>query len=500
MYFKFKCPSCSKSLKIREDLAGKKRTCPYCKTSVTIPDPSTVPQEIPAPVATSSSPGKTDSDDSSSDQVAVTVTPIRISAGDGKRSDPSDVSLFATFLVGIAGAGVLFVMMLPIKSTYLGNLFLGGGVQGIMIQFISSFMFFWALAILVLKHSKLKRQRNYMLMDVLPSDISEDITLGKLNQFADHIHDLPGDHSESYLITRVLRGLEHFRVRRSAAETVTMMSSQAEIDYNNVGSSYMSLKVLIWAIPIMGFVGTVLGISLAVGSLSGALSGSEDMSALKDSLQHLFSGLGTAFNTTLVALLMSMIIKFPMSSLQKSEDGLLNWVDEYCNENLLRRLHDGRASDPTESVADLNLFRKAVEEAMASQQSELEVWHEKMETVGKTISNQVMDGWDEINRKIIKTQDKLATQMLDQMQARAKEMSEQNNQQQVDLSERLDVMQDISSRLETSFSGMERGLTSLGNVLEKLGEEKIVIQQIEAPRKGWFGFGKPKRKSRYDQI
>ena len=46
--------------------------------------------------------------------------------------------------------------------------------------------------------------------------------------------------------------------------------------------------------------------------------------------------------TTLIALVMSLIVMFPTSSLQKMEEDLLNWVDEYCNENLLKRLDDGR--------------------------------------------------------------------------------------------------------------------------------------------------------------
>jgi hypothetical protein len=55
--------------------------------------------------------------------------------------------------------------------------------------------------------------------------------------------------------------------------------------------------------------------------------------------------LGVAFDTTLVALIMALFLKLPASSLQKAEEDLLNWVDEYCNENLLKRLKDGGDDD-----------------------------------------------------------------------------------------------------------------------------------------------------------
>ncbi|WP_050769349.1 MotA/TolQ/ExbB proton channel family protein [Blastopirellula marina] len=449
------------------------------------------------------------------------------SSSDGEFTDPSDVGLVGSGIFGFFAAVTFLLLLWPSKGTYIGDLFLAGGFQGVMIQFLSTFMFFWAMAILWKKNRKIKRQRDYLLMDVLPTDISPEIRFDTLDRFVDNIRQLPGEHGESFLINRVLRGLQHFRVRRNAAETVTMMASQSEIDSNNVASSYTAIKVLIWAIPTMGFIGTVLGISLAVASLAGALGGN-DPSQLMTSLTSMFSGLGTAFNTTLVALVMSMIIKFPMSSLQKSEEGVLNWVDEYCNENLLRRLNDGRegGNEPTGPL-DTKIFRRAVEEAMAAQQSELEVWIQKLELVGHTITKQTTEGWTDIQAKLLEGQKEITAQVLDQMQAKTGEMQTRQEEQRAEMQDQLTQMQEIAAqlqstlgmvanvaaqssnqmnanvaasteRLEDYFSGVERGLTGLNEVLSKLGNETVVVQQVEAPSHGggWFGMGGGKAKSR----
>lgn len=565
MYFKFKCPQCGQSLKVRQELAGQKRNCPYCKSSVRIPNATEIDLDLP-PVESGGFPSFSDEGGAESNplggldlgnlqtdplstktaakagakkggatpppkkQAAAASSSSSSSVSEGEFTDPSDVGLLWPGIVGFVSAIAFLGLLSFSRGTYFGDLFLAGGFQGVMIQFLSTFLFFWAMAILWLKQRKIRRQRDYLLMDVLPTDISQEIRIDTLDRFVDNIRQLPGEHGESFLINRVLRGLQHFRVRRSAAETVTMMASQSEIDSNNVASSYTALKVLIWAIPTMGFIGTVLGISLAVASLAGALGGN-DPSQLMTSLTSMFSGLGTAFNTTLVALVMSMIIKFPMSSLQKSEEGVLNWVDEYCNENLLRRLNDGReqeADKPTGPL-DTKIFRRAVEEAMAAQQGELEVWVKKLELVGETITKQTTDGWSEIQAKLLDSQKEITSQVMEQVQAKTGEMQTRQEEMRVELQDQLTQMQEIAAqlqatltalsgaaaqtsnqmnanvaasteRLEEYFAGVAQGLNGLNDVLTKLGDERVVVQQVEAPANGngggWFGFGGGKKTRR----
>ena len=95
-------------------------------------------------------------------------------------------------------------------------------------------------------------------------------TTSNLRLFTAHIRSLPARTSDSFLINRVLRGIEHFGVRKSASEVATALSSQSDIDANGMYSSYTMLKFFIWAIPILGFIGTVIGIGAAVAGFGGA--------------------------------------------------------------------------------------------------------------------------------------------------------------------------------------------------------------------------------------
>ena len=108
-----------------------------------------------------------------------------------------------------------------------------------------------------------------MQFKLLPEDIATEIRVESLPHFDAHIKRLGFNPKQSFLLTRILRGLEHFGVRKNHSETADMLKSQSEIDATMVDSSYVLIKVFIWAIPILGFIGTVLGISDAVSSFGG---------------------------------------------------------------------------------------------------------------------------------------------------------------------------------------------------------------------------------------
>lgn len=95
------------------------------------------------------------------------------------------------------------------------------------------------------------------------------------------------------------------------------------------------IRYLIWAIPSIGFIGTVRGIGVALSQADEALAG--DIAAMTD-------GLGVAFNSTLVALLISILLMFFLNQLQRLQDGILVDTRSYCEKKLLARMSGEGAS------------------------------------------------------------------------------------------------------------------------------------------------------------
>jgi biopolymer transport protein ExbB/TolQ len=123
-----------------------------------------------------------------------------------------------------------------------------------------------------------------------------------------------------------------FRKSKSIDRVNSLLDSSLELFMHQLDLRYTLLRYLVWVIPTLGFVGTVIGIADAMAFAgSGAV---EPDQLLGPTTQKL----AVAFYTTLVALLQSGILVFGMNSLQAAEEKVLNDAGQYCLENLVMRL------------------------------------------------------------------------------------------------------------------------------------------------------------------
>lgn len=528
MYFTMSCPDCDKSLKVRDELVGKTARCPHCRSSITVKRPVAPP-----------SPTKTGQKikGSGAEQSAESVSRAQVLSVTANTN--VNVGLYALF--GLAATVVFYLVLLPFAGpkddrSYLGRLFMGGEgstmATGQWVPYTEVFLFFWAATMLVGKLRKIRRQQRALLFDVLPSDIGEKITENNLDKFLEYISELPKNAVGSFLVTRCVRGLEHFRVRKSAADTATMLSSQSDLDAGSVDSSYTMFHVFIWAIPILGFLGTVIGVSSAVGGFTDTLSSSSDMESLKVGLKSITGGLGTSFDTTLVALAMAMILTFPVSALQKREGDVIGEVDEYTNEYLLRRLEDGRnAEDHRMPAANRNDMQDVVQAALKVHRAELEGWIGQLKTLGKGVAADLFDSWKKIDEKqterITQTEQSLSNfvgrldGMGEKLAAKVEEgwsnahdrLYEKNAGQVEQLGKMVestrdeiaamastaqdakgrstDLMSEAASSVQEYTQSLQKSLSELAETMERLNGQTI---NVEMKQRGWFGFSGEKKK------
>ena len=135
------------------------------------------------------------------------------------------------------------------------------------------------------------------------------------------------EQSASLAGKRLLRVLDVWRSTESSFQLERSVDGDAELYELAQETSYSLVKVLMWAIPILGFIGTVIGMSQAVGSFDAVLGNSDNVDGLKAGLTKVTSGLGTAFDTTYLALVISVLLSFPMIYMERQEEQLLNGVD-----------------------------------------------------------------------------------------------------------------------------------------------------------------------------
>jgi len=423
------------------------------------------------------------------------------------RTDSTNVSLSVSFAMGLLFGGVFYALaFVLLKGSHFGQLFLDRG----WVPYVLVLLMGWSIGILILKVRKLQRQKQAMLLDVLPSDLAEEITPDNVGEFLDHIDSLPARLHESFMVKRMRLGLEHFDVRHSNPEVASMMMSQSEIDAGTIHSSYALLKAFIWAIPILGFIGTVIGISAAVGGFASSLARVQDIELLKASLNNVTGGLAVAFDTTLIALVMSLIVSIPASAIQKAEEDLLGWVDVYCNDNLLKRLNDAGgisdvaihteaimgslgaavAGNQQEVMEDLKAVQARMEEIQRDHKLLLDNLATAVDRQLKGMEDRATEHEKKIEERAVNHQKKIEEhlgKMVEPVEKAASSLSEAAGTAGKGATESMQVSADA---VRSTCVSLTEGLQSLNTVLKELGGRQIVIEKKPRP---WFSFGRRKK-------
>jgi hypothetical protein len=124
-----------------------------------------------------------------------------------------------------------------------------------------------------------------------------------------------------------------FQASRSVDQTVSVLNSSLELLAHRVDLHYALLRYLVWVIPTVGFIGTVIGIALAMSLI--------DPSAASQPLGEIARALGVSFYTTLVALAESAVLVLLLNLVQAQEELAVNRAGHYTLVNLINRLYAG---------------------------------------------------------------------------------------------------------------------------------------------------------------
>ncbi len=330
---------------------------------------------------------------------------------------------------------------------YVASLF----YKHLLVSLLNTLFFVWAISILYLKFQKLRHQKVALQLDVLPMRLGKEINISNVGQFIAHVYSLPHKLRDSLMVNRIRKALELFEIRQSAADVREMMSSQSDIDSARIGGSYSLTRAFLWAIPLLGFIGTVIGLSQAIGGMN--FANVEDVGKIVNSINNVTSGLGTAFDATLLGLVLAMILDFPINSLSKQEDDNLNAIDAFCNEVLLPRLNDGVGA----GNGDVAAIAETVVRQLANA-------HRELLTDLNTLSSRMVDYATNLDEKMATFQNTVTEDFVTKTSA----MREESDK----------AVKNSMEQVSKYLSGLESGIKGLNEVLANLGGKQIVIQQV----------------------
>jgi len=187
----------------------------------------------------------------------------------------------------------------------------------------------WAFAIMAYKGKLAAREHKLLQMELVPLAEGTKLLPDDSREFARQIQSLPDSERRLLLPRALLAALARFRATRNIQDVSTTAHAVCETESERLESELSMVRYIAWAIPSIGFIGTVRGIGEALAQAHKAVEG--DIAGVTQSL-------GVAFNSTFVALLISILLMFTLHQLQLQQDRLILETDSYLDGHLIEHL------------------------------------------------------------------------------------------------------------------------------------------------------------------
>ncbi|MFM7273837.1 MAG: MotA/TolQ/ExbB proton channel family protein [Gammaproteobacteria bacterium] len=194
-------------------------------------------------------------------------------------------------------------------------------------------LFFWCLAIMGYKGMQLRREHALFDEPLLRVPAGTSILPEDARDFLRPIEALGAGFRECLLPRTLVTGLQRFAVTHSIQDAYGAIREGCLTEGDRLDSELSLVRYIAWAIPAIGFIGTVRGIGMALSEAYRAVEG--DIAGVTDAL-------GVAFNSTLVALLLSIVLMFVVHQLQLQQERLVLRTQSFCDGSLMPHLKVSR--------------------------------------------------------------------------------------------------------------------------------------------------------------
>jgi biopolymer transport protein ExbB/TolQ len=196
-------------------------------------------------------------------------------------------------------------------------------------QEVALILALWALSLIGYQAGEVARNRRLLDKDYIELGEGRVVLPDDARAYGRPIESLPRDEQEMLLPRALMVALNRFGATRSVQDSAEAVRAECENELDRLDAQLSMVRFTAWAIPAVGFVGTVRGIGRALQEAQGALHG--DISGVT-------LGLGVTFNATLTALVSCILVMFFLHQLQQAQDRLVLDARMYIDRRLIRNM------------------------------------------------------------------------------------------------------------------------------------------------------------------
>jgi hypothetical protein len=266
-----------------------------------------------------------------------------------ERASPRSDSIWAALVIGLPIAGCILTY---IRQPQFNDSALQRYVSH-PVEIIEVVVFCCAISALLFKVWGWLWECRALRASLLPAWNGTPQPPAEARKLLGHVAQLPRSLRRSWVGQRCRTVLDFLCRRGSVAGLDDHVRFVADNDAMSLESSYSFIRFLVWAMPILGFLGTVLGITQAIGGVS--------PEKLEKDLSSLTGGLATAFDSTGLALLLTMVAMLLTFVAERLEQSVLHGVDSFTDEHLFHRFVRGESDNSPLVAAMEGLVQKQAE-------------------------------------------------------------------------------------------------------------------------------------------
>lgn len=248
-----------------------------------------------------------------------------------------------TLFMGLALTLIFFAVVYGIGASFSEGVLLGIvdiflKPRNLIVVIPACAFFFWGISMLILKRIQLRQQKSALALSIIPQDPKFVLNAETAKLVLGRLEKTVNDPDQFLLLRRIRISISNLRNLGQVSDVSEILRAESEEDVARHENSFSLIHSFVWAIPVLGFIGTAIGLSVAIGDFGNVLAGANDLSAIKVSLGAVTSGLGTAFETTLVGLFLALLLQMIASIQEDEEAKFLNDCSVYCQEAIVSRL------------------------------------------------------------------------------------------------------------------------------------------------------------------
>lgn len=343
----------------------------------------------------------------------------------------------------------------PILKRYLGH----------PVEFVEIIMFSCAIVALIFKYLKITNENKTLKEKLIPDWDNNQIHPLEAGTLLENIDNAREKTKRTFVFRRFRNVLQFVKQRGSAEDLDDQLRNFADTDSIEFESSFGLTRFITWAIPILGFLGTVLGITGAISGVTPEM--------LEKSMSTVTDGLALSFDATALALALTMICMFFSFLVEKSGDQFLDNLEQSINKNLAHRFLRVQ-SDQNPLVEILSRHTKEMiksTENLVSKQVDL--WLTSFEKIKSQAEN---SGLESQNRMCNALEEALTKSLI----THEKQM-EKHDQQSSDLGRKLtEQVGKLASSLNDSTTQQQQ---SIQKIVDSLTSQTSSLMELQAGEK-----------------